>query len=735
MSHHEPLYLKYRPQCLNDLVGQAAVTRTLANAISSGRISHAYLFTGPRGTGKTSSARILAKSLNCEHGPTSEPCLNCTPCREIKTGTSPAVFEIDAASNNSVDDARVLIERAPLVAVGGRYKLYIIDECHMLTKEAFNALLKTIEEPPPSVIFILATTEEHKVPPTIVSRCQRLMFRLSNQSDLVAHLRKIAQKEEIEIAEEALEVITRRSGGSLRDALGLLDQSSLLAAPGVSVTVSDLLGLLGALSEDVLLEISSHIQDRQGDQVLSVINRLLLEGREPSVISLELARHFLSLVKASYLCGGKCDASQAASMIIGSPEYISGLLKQAVLFDRGELSQIVEQLGRLEQTCRRTTQPALNLEMGLLSICHRHDIVIVRELEERVSQLEFAMSTGSLPAAPAPRAPASPGSIKQAPSVVPQKALSQTTIAPHVAASDTSDRRDPEGGGKDALVSDSTPITVLHGSKRAPRTIESPARSAQESAEQTGAAAAELSIDDDLPTAPVSPQQNETAGKSEGEVDLDFFWSQILEQLKKINIPAYSVLVEHAFPVSLSKKEFTVGVLTEHFQDMVERRLEKTSQACEAVLGYSMLVRVKVVSDTSLKSPRSGSTLSESSVQKRPETLSFSDKQVTVSAPLPACDHGQGKAVKPAGKNVPASETGAGNLPERLLSAPAGATDIKRADFDNDPSAAETEEGGPRVVSGRAVMSALTDRDKGFDSQTVRDAYKIFEGPGSRLIC
>src|SRR5271170_4112418 len=188
LNRHQPLYLKHRPQSLGELVGQSTVARTLSNAIVNEKISHAYLFTGPRGTGKTSSARILAKSLRCERGPSAEPCQQCTQCIEITNCNSPCVFEIDAASNNSVDDARILIERAPLAPTSGRFKIYIIDECHMLTKEAFNALLKTIEEPPNNVIFILATTEEHKVPPTIVSRCQRLMFRLVAQEVLNLYL-------------------------------------------------------------------------------------------------------------------------------------------------------------------------------------------------------------------------------------------------------------------------------------------------------------------------------------------------------------------------------------------------------------------------------------------------------------------------------------------------------------------------------------------------------------------
>ncbi|MBI2812447.1 MAG: DNA polymerase III subunit gamma/tau, partial [Candidatus Melainabacteria bacterium] len=332
---YQPLYLKYRPQSLADLVGQKSVAQTLSNAIEHNRISHAYLFTGPRGTGKTSSARILAKSLNCEAGPTPTPCLVCSSCIEIKAGNSPSVFELDAASNNSVDDARSLIERAPLVAQGGRYKLYIIDECHMLTKEAFNALLKTIEEPPPMVVFILATTEEHKVPPTIISRCQRLMFKLVNQKDLTAHLRHISTLEEINIHDEALDLIARRSGGGLRDALGLLDQASLLSTKEKPVGVNDLLVLLGAVHEDVLLQISAAVQNRDGQAVLSAANTLLMEGREPAVLVLELAKHFLNLMKSSYVNEtGTLTADNLTSLVLGSPSYLQAIVGQAKNFDR-----------------------------------------------------------------------------------------------------------------------------------------------------------------------------------------------------------------------------------------------------------------------------------------------------------------------------------------------------------------------------------------------------------------
>ncbi|MBS1952728.1 MAG: DNA polymerase III subunit gamma/tau [Cyanobacteria bacterium SZAS-4] len=390
---YQPLYLKYRPQSLADLVGQKSVAQTLTNAIEHNRISHAYLFTGPRGTGKTSSARILAKSLNCEAGPTAAPCLVCASCLEIKAGNSPSVFELDAASNNSVDDARSLIERAPLVAQGGRYKLYIIDECHMLTKEAFNALLKTIEEPPPMVVFILATTEEHKVPPTIISRCQRLMFKLVNQKELTAHLRHISTLEEINILDEALDLIARRSGGGLRDALGLLDQASLLSTKEKPVGVNDLLILLGAVHEDVLLQISAAVQNRDGQAVLSAANTLLMEGREPAVLVLELAKHFLNLMKASYVNEtGTLTAENLASLVLGSPSYLQAIVAQAKNFDRAELALMVEYLDKLEQTCRRSSQPVLSVEMGLLALCHRHDMTFVRDLDARVKTLENVMA-------------------------------------------------------------------------------------------------------------------------------------------------------------------------------------------------------------------------------------------------------------------------------------------------------------------------------------------------------
>jgi DNA polymerase-3 subunit gamma/tau len=250
---YEPLHLKYRPQRFAEVVGQGAVVQTLANAIRLGRVAPAYLFCGPRGTGKTSSARILAKSLNCEQGPTPDPCQVCSQCRAITAGSSLDVVEIDAASNTGVDNIRELIERAQFAPVNSRYKVYVVDECHMLSNAAFNALLKTLEEPPPRVVFVLATTDPQRVLPTIVSRCQRFDFRRIPLEEMVAHLGKIAAQEGIPITPEALHLVAQLAQGGLRDAERLLDQLSLLEG---SITPEAVWDLVGGIPEQQLLDLT-----------------------------------------------------------------------------------------------------------------------------------------------------------------------------------------------------------------------------------------------------------------------------------------------------------------------------------------------------------------------------------------------------------------------------------------------------------------------------------------------
>ncbi|MDH7571083.1 MAG: DNA polymerase III subunit gamma/tau, partial [Armatimonadota bacterium] len=250
MSNYVSLYRKYRPQRFGDLVGQEQITRILQNALESGRVAHAYLFCGPRGTGKTTTARLLAKALNCEKGPTRDPCNVCVPCQRIAAGSALDVIEIDAASNRGIDDIRELRDKVKYTPAEARYKVYVIDECHMLTTEAFNALLKTLEEPPPHVLFVLATTDPQKVPATILSRCQRLDFRRGAVNDLVARLAVVAKGEGLQVDEEALLLIARAGDGSWRDAISVLEQ--VVAFGNGRITAEAVRSILGSVSADLI---------------------------------------------------------------------------------------------------------------------------------------------------------------------------------------------------------------------------------------------------------------------------------------------------------------------------------------------------------------------------------------------------------------------------------------------------------------------------------------------------
>ena len=294
---YEPLHHKYRPQTFAQLVGQDAIAATLANALRQNRIAPAYLFCGPRGTGKTSSARILAKSLNCfrDNQPTPEPCGVCEVCQSITKGSALDIVEIDAASNTGVDNIRELIERAQFAPVQCRYKVYVVDECHMLSTAAFNALLKTLEEPPERVVFVLATTDPQRVLPTIISRCQRFDFRRIPLEEMVAHLQDIAAKESIDITEGAVRLTAQISQGGMRDAESLLDQLSLL---GEQVTIERVWDLVGAVPERDLLTLTKAIAQDDGAAVLDQARHLMDRGREPLIVLQTLAGFYRDLLIA-----------------------------------------------------------------------------------------------------------------------------------------------------------------------------------------------------------------------------------------------------------------------------------------------------------------------------------------------------------------------------------------------------------------------------------------------------
>ncbi|MFS8878021.1 DNA polymerase III subunit gamma/tau [Synechococcus sp. H55.8] len=355
---YEPLHLKYRPQRFADVVGQGAVVQTLTNAIRQNRVAPAYLFCGPRGTGKTSSARILAKSLNCEQGPTPDPCQVCSQCRAITAGSSLDVIEIDAASNTGVDNIRELIERAQFAPVNSRYKVYVIDECHMLSNAAFNALLKTLEEPPPRVVFVLATTDPQRVLPTIVSRCQRFDFRRIPLDDMVAHLGKIAAQEGIPITAEALQLVAQLAQGGLRDAERLLDQLSLLEG---SITPEAVWDLVGGIPERQLLELTDALLAQDVQAVLAQTRQLLERGREPPVLLQSLVAFYRDLLLA------KTAPQQRQLAAVTDPTW-AALQQRAPRYSVEMLLAAQSHLRQCEPQIRQGGQPQLWLEIALLDL-------------------------------------------------------------------------------------------------------------------------------------------------------------------------------------------------------------------------------------------------------------------------------------------------------------------------------------------------------------------------------
>ncbi|MCC5627280.1 DNA polymerase III subunit gamma/tau [Nostoc sphaeroides] len=357
---YEPLHHKYRPKSFAELVGQEAIATTLTNAIGTSKIAPAYLFTGPRGTGKTSSARILAKSLNCLKGdkPTAEPCGVCEVCQGITKGYALDIIEIDAASNTGVDNIRELIEKAQFAPVQCRYKVYVIDECHMLSTQAFNALLKTLEEPPRHVVFVLATTDPQRVLPTIISRCQRFDFRRIQLEAMVKHLSAIAFKENIHISPDAVTLVGQLAQGGLRDAESLLDQLGLLAG---EVTPDRVWDLVGTVSEQDLLGLLNAIAQDKPEAVLDCTHYILDRGREPLTLLQNLAAFYRDLLIAK-------TAPNRHDLVACTQQTWTALVEFAQYFDMSVILAGQKHLREAEVQIKNTTQPRLWLEVTLLGL-------------------------------------------------------------------------------------------------------------------------------------------------------------------------------------------------------------------------------------------------------------------------------------------------------------------------------------------------------------------------------
>jgi DNA polymerase-3 subunit gamma/tau len=374
---------KYRPQTFDDLLNQEHIITTLRNAIAQNRIAHGYIFSGQRGTGKTTTARIVARCLNCEKGPTDQPCGVCASCLEVTAGGSVDVIEIDAASNRGINEMRELRENVRYQPARDRYKIFIVDEAHQITSEAFNALLKTIEEPPPWAVFILCTTESHKIPATIASRCQHFSFRSVDFNDLIDRMREICVQEGIEADDEALSVIAQSGEGSVRDSLSALDQA--IACCGNKLEAAQVRALLGAFSLDAMAQVTTALSAQDGGAVLALVDDLERNGGSPQHFSRELSRYVRNLLVTKI-------SGPESRLVTASPSERAEMARIAGAFSEEDLTRYLQLALDLFRDLQFSLQPRFHLEIGLLKMVQAGKLVSIEEA---------LASIGTSPAAPA----------------------------------------------------------------------------------------------------------------------------------------------------------------------------------------------------------------------------------------------------------------------------------------------------------------------------------------------
>jgi len=394
---------KYRPQGFDELIGQEHVQKTLANAIESGRIAHGYIFSGQRGTGKTTVARILARCLNCIQGPTARPCGVCSACVEIAAGGAVDVIEIDAASNRGINEMREIRENVRYRPARDRYKVFIVDEAHQITREAFNALLKTLEEPPEWVVFILCTTEANEIPNTIASRCQHFTFRSVDFAEIINRMKFIAAAEGIEASEEVLSVLAQAGEGSVRDSLSAMDQA--IACCGKTLRVEDVRGLLGLFGSEVLLAVANAIRQRDSVRMLAIVEDLERNGQSLQHFARELSRYWRNLLVAKI-------SGQFTRLIAASDAEQKAFLETAGVFSEEDLTRYLHLTLELYKTLQTSLQPRLHLELGLIKLVQAGRL---RSIEEVLSGLPRTAAPSAPPAPPtkAPLSSAPTGNLKQ----------------------------------------------------------------------------------------------------------------------------------------------------------------------------------------------------------------------------------------------------------------------------------------------------------------------------------
>ena len=511
---YRALYRKWRPQVFSDVSGQNHITETLRNEISTGRLSHAYLFTGSRGTGKTTCAKILAKAVNCLNPRDGSPCNECHICRGIDDGSILDVTEIDAASNNSVDNIRDLRDEVNFTPAAAKYRVYIIDEVHMLSTGAFNALLKTLEEPPEHVLFILATTEVHKLPATILSRCQRFDFRRIPPEDIAARLIEVAKNEELELSEDAALLIARISDGALRDALSILDQCAGYNEPITVSTVSNAAGLLG---KDYLFEISDAILNRNSAEVLNIIDRLHSSSCDMERLMSELVNHFRNFMMVK-------TTKNPEKFIVCTPDELMRYRENAQKLTYGTILHIMETLCHEASQLKYSSHQRARTETVLIRLCNpslsTDNGAIVSRLDELEAQLMLLKAQGVTVTSTAPPVPETAEEpAKKEETEVPQE------VAPPVVeeAEETVKEEIPF----DAPLSDEPPEQNGYFSET----------KKTETEEKIG--------EENVPQAvPQPPKKVDTGIVTDEDSASPFMaWENALNQLAKINRPLYPILI------------------------------------------------------------------------------------------------------------------------------------------------------------------------------------------------
>lgn len=474
---------KYRPLTFADLTGQEHISRTLKNALENQRLHHAYLFSGVRGTGKTTSARILAKGLNCLKGVTSEPCLQCPSCLEIAVGNSLDVIEIDAASNTGVDNVReVIVNNISIAPARDRYKVFIIDEVHMLSNQAFNALLKTLEEPPAHVVFMMATTELHKVPDTILSRCQQFEFRHIPAEKIFQRLREIATAEQVNIKDEALREVSRAGNGSLRDAQSALDQ--VISFSGKEISEQDVIHSLGLVSTKILLQATSAIAEQNTAELLKVVEELDSSGHDLRYFTRELMTYFRHLLVIK--------SGLASSDVLGiSDAEIAHLQQLAPQFSEEDIVRFFHLLTEVEKQIKDSPQPRFQLEIGLVKLAQITRLRSLNEVLQRIEELSAKVSGGSIQTPTMAPLPAKPTSAPRPSPLAPQR-----MTAPEPVATASSYAMEEPPGFTDAFDQNPPSVPLAEFSPASPLQSEasppSPTRPSIKSGHELGAIRSEL---------------------------------------------------------------------------------------------------------------------------------------------------------------------------------------------------------------------------------------------------